>query len=184
MAMAELRVWAPGKDSVDLVAGDRRTPMAAAGGGWWACPAEAAGPAGDYAYSIDNGPPRPDPRSPYQPEGPGGPSRIVDQGAFGWTDGGWRGLALPGAVLYELHTGTFSAEGTFDGAIGHLAHLAALGVDAIELMPAAEFGGDRGWGYDGVDLFAPHHAYGGPDGLKRLVDAAPAHGLGVIMDVV
>jgi maltooligosyltrehalose trehalohydrolase len=182
--MAELRVWAPGKESVDLVAGGRRTPMAAAGGGWWTCPAEAAGPAGDYAYSINKGPPRPDPRSGYQPEGPDGPSRVVDHGAFGWTDGGWRGLALPGAVLYELHTGTFSAEGTFDGAIGHLAHLAALGVDAIELMPAAEFGGDRGWGYDGVNLFAPHHAYGGPDGLKRLVDAAHAHGLGVIMDVV
>src|SRR5689334_14396539 len=184
MAMAEMAVWAPGKDSVDLVAGDRRTPMAAAGGGWWTCPAEAAGPAGDYAYSIDKGPARPDPRSAYQPQGVDGPSRIVDHGAFGWTDGGWRGLALPGAVLYELHVGTFSAEGTFDGAIGHLAHLTALGVDAIELMPVAEFGGDRGWGYDGVDLFAPHHAYGGPDGLKRLVDAAHAHGLGVIMDVV
>ncbi len=105
-------------------------------------------------------------------EGVDGPSRIVDHAAFAWTDGGWRGLALPGAVLYELHVGTFSAAGTFDGAIGHLEHLVALGVDAIELMPVAEFAGDRGWGYDGVDLFAPHHAYGGPDGLKRLVDAA------------
>jgi maltooligosyltrehalose trehalohydrolase len=182
--MTDLRVWAPGKDSVDLVTGGRRIPMAAAGGGWWTGPPPEGGPAGDYSLSINNGPERPDPRSGHQPHGPDGPSRVVDHGAFTWTDGGWRGLALPGAVLYELHVGTFSAEGTFDGAIGHLAHLARLGVDAIELMPVAEFGGDRGWGYDGVNLFAPHHAYGGPDGLKRLVDAAHAHGLGVIMDVV
>jgi maltooligosyltrehalose trehalohydrolase len=93
-------------------------------------------------------------------------------------------MPLAGSVLYELHVGTFSAGGTFDGAIGHLDHLAALGVDAIELMPVAEFPGDRGWGYDGVDLFAPHHAYGGPDGLKRLVDAAHARGIGVVLDVV
>ena len=97
---------------------------------------------------------------------------------------GWAGFDLASAVLYELHVGTFSAEGTFDGAIGHLDHLVALGVDAVELLPVVEFPGRRGWGYDGVDLWAPHHAYGGPDGLKRLVDACHARGLGVVLDVV
>jgi maltooligosyltrehalose trehalohydrolase len=113
-----------------------------------------------------------------------GPSGLVDHGRFAWTDGAWRGLPLIGSVLYECHIGTFSAEGTFDGARGHLAHLADLGIDAIELLPVAEFPGRWGWGYDGVDLFAPHHAYGGPDGLRRFVDAAHAHGIAVVMDVV
>ena len=109
---------------------------------------------------------------------------MIDQAAFGWSDGRWRGLPLAGSVLHECHIGTFSAAGTFDGAIEHLDHVAGLGVDAIELMPVAEFPGRRGWGYDGACLFAPHHDYGGPDGLKRLVDAAHGRGLGVIMDVV
>ncbi len=153
-------------------------------GGWWAATVPGAGPGTDYAFSIENGPALPDPRSPFQPAGIHGPSRVVDHGAFAWSDGGWRGLPLAGSVLYECHIGTFSREGTFDGAIGRLEHLAALGVDAVELLPVAEFSGDRGWGYDGVDLFAPHHAYGGPDGLKRLIDAAHARGLGVLLDVV
>jgi maltooligosyltrehalose trehalohydrolase len=182
--MHEFRVWAPLPRGVELVLGERRVPMSPAGGGWWACADGAAGPGTDYAFSLDGGPPRPDPRSAFQPYGIDGPSRVVDHGAFGWHDDGWRGVALPGSVLYECHIGTFSAEGTFDGAIAHLGHLADLGVDAIELLPVAEFSGDRGWGYDGVGLFAPHHAYGGPDGLKRLVDAAHGHGIGVVMDVV
>jgi maltooligosyltrehalose trehalohydrolase len=188
--MHEFRVWAPGRRQVEvLLSGGPRVPMqpsdAAVGyGDWWACPVEQAGPGSDYAFSLDNGPPRPDPRSAFQPQGIEGPSRVVDHAAFAWTDAGWRGVPLAGSVLYECHVGTFSAEGTFDGAIKHLGHLAELGVDAIELMPVAEFSGDRGWGYDGVDLFAPHHAYGGPDALKRLVDAAHASGLGVVMDVV
>ena len=144
--------------------------------GWWTATVDEAGPGTDYSFSLDGGPPRPDPRSAFQPEGIDGPSRVIDHAAFAWRDGGWRGLPLAGAVLYECHVGTFSADGTFDGVIGHLDHLADLGVDAIELMPVAEFSGPRGWGYDGVDLFAPHHAYGGPDGLKRLVDAAPRPG--------
>jgi maltooligosyltrehalose trehalohydrolase len=183
----EFRVWAPGKQRVDVVFGDRRVPLEPRERGWWASHAEGAGEAGpgwDYAFSVNGGPPRPDPRSAFQPEGIDGPSRLVDQAAFAWTDAGWRGLPLAGSVLYECHVGTFSAEGTFDGAIEHLGHLAGLGVDAIELMPVAEFSGSHGWGYDGVDLFAPHHAYGGPDGLKRLVDAAHSSGLGVVMDVV
>jgi maltooligosyltrehalose trehalohydrolase len=182
----EFRVWAPDRDRVELVLGARSgpVPMERGAGGWWAIPVHGAGPLSDYAYKINGGPPRPDPRSACQPQGTCGPSRVVDHAAFAWSDTGWRGMPLAGSVLYELHVGTFSAEGTFDGAIGHLGHVADLGVDAIELMPVAEFSGDRGWGYDGVNLFAPHRAYGGPDGLKRLVDAAHDHGLGVVMDVV
>ncbi len=180
----EFRVWAPDRNSVDVVIGERQIPMEHSRHGWWAVCADGAGPGTDYAFSLDAGPPRPDPRSAFQPRGIHGPSRLVDQAAFAWTDAGWRGVPLTGSVLYECHVGTFSAEGTFDGAIEYLGHLADLGVDAIELMPVAEFSGPRGWGYDGVDLFAPHHAYGGPDGLKRLVDAAHARGLGVVMDVV
>jgi maltooligosyltrehalose trehalohydrolase len=180
----EFRVWAPGRRSVDVVVAGRHAAMRPSGGGWWASSVDGAGPGSDYAYRVDGGPARPDPRSPFQPDGINGPSRVVDHAAFAWTDDRWRGLPLAGSVLLECHIGTFSAEGTFDGAIAHLGHLADLGVDAIELLPVAEFSGPRGWGYDGVDLFAPHHAYGGPDGLKRLVDAAHGHGLGVVMDVV
>ena len=192
--MHEFRVWAPLSGRVEVVLGDRRLPMARAAsgsaawgsmtGGWWACSVDEAGPGTDYAFSLDGGPPRPDPRSAFQPRGIHGPSQVVDHSAFRWSDSDWRGVALPGCVLYECHIGTFSADGTFDGAIEHLGHLVDLGVDAIELLPVAEFSGARGWGYDGVDLFAPHHGYGGPDGLKRLVDAAHGHGLGVVMDVV
>jgi maltooligosyltrehalose trehalohydrolase len=180
------RVWAPDAKDVELVLGSRSVPvpMERGAGGWWAIPVGEAGPGSDYTFKINGGIPRADPRSAYQPQGVSGPSRLVDHAAFAWSDSGWRGVPLAGSVLYELHVGTFCAEGTFDGAIGHLGHVADLGADAIELMPVAEFSGDRGWGYDGVDLFAPHHAYGGPDGLKRLVDAAHDHGLGVVMDVV
>ncbi|WP_434094186.1 malto-oligosyltrehalose trehalohydrolase [Nonomuraea wenchangensis] len=180
----EFRVWAPGRERVELVLGERALPMRPAAGGWWERTVEEAGPGTDYAYALDGGPPRPDPRSAHQPHGPHAHSRTVDHAAFPWTDAAWRGTPLPGAVLYELHVGTFSPEGTFDGVIERLPHLAALGVDAIELMPVAEFSGRRGWGYDGVSLYAPHHAYGGPEGMKRLVDACHAHGLGVVVDVV
>jgi maltooligosyltrehalose trehalohydrolase len=187
--MHRFRVWAPGRNRVDVVIGGRRVPMQPADGGsgyggWWASSVDNAGPGSDYSFCIDGGPALPDPRSAFQPGGIHGPSRVVDHSAFAWTDDAWRGLPLAGSVLYECHVGTFSAEGTFDGAIEHLGHLTSLGVDAIELLPVAEFSGERGWGYDGVDLFAPHHAYGGPEGLKRLVDAAHARGLGVVMDVV
>ncbi len=182
--MHEFRAWAPRAGRAGVVLGQRRVPLRPAGRGWWAATVADAGPGSDYAFSLDGGPPRPDPRSASQPAGVHGPSRVVDHAAFAWSDDGWRARPLAGSVLYECHVGTFSAAGTFDGAIGHLGHLADLGVDAIELMPAAEFPGSRGWGYDGTCLFAPHHAYGGPDGLKRLVSAAHARGLGVIMDVV
>jgi maltooligosyltrehalose trehalohydrolase len=182
--MHEFRVWAPLPQRVEVVLGEQRIPMRRAGGGWWTCPVGQAGPGSDYAFSLDGGPSRPGPRSAFQPCGIDGPSRVVDHSAFAWGDSGWRGVPLAGSVIYECHVGTFSEQGTFDGVIDHLGHLVDLGVDIVELLPVAEFPGRRGWGYDGVDLFAPHHAYGGPDGLKRLVDAAHTHGLGVVLDVV
>jgi len=182
--MHRFEVWAPTPDVVELVLEDRRVPMDRDGRGWWRAEVPDASHGTRYAYSLDGGDPRPDPRSMHQPDGIAGWSAVVDHDRFEWTDQRWRGLPLNGAVLYELHIGTFSPEGTFDGAIARLPHLVELGVDAIELLPVAQFSGDRGWGYDGVGLYAPHHAYGGPEGLDRLVDAAHAHGLGVVMDVV
>ncbi len=142
-------------------------------------------PAGtDYWLRLDGGEPRADPRSAHQPQGVAGPSRTVDHGAFPWTDHEWRGLRWPATAIYELHVGTFTRAGTFDGAIERLDHLVGLGVDTVELMPVAEFPGGRGWGYDGVHLWAPQSSYGGPEGLKRFVDAAHAIGLAVVLDVV
>ena len=182
-------VWAPRAGrSVEVVVGEQRIALAPAdvGHGRWAGEVPGLEPGGDYAFSIDEGAPRPDPRSGHQPHGVHGPSRVVDHGAFGWSaaDAAWHGFHLPGAVLYELHVGTFSPAGTFAGVAEQLDHLVDLGVDAVELMPVVEFSGRRGWGYDGVDLWAPHHAYGGPEGLKSLVDACHARGLGVLLDVV
>lgn len=184
--MTLFRLWAPEAVAVDLVVGDDgfRSGMQASKGGWWQLEAPGAGPGSTYGFSVDGGPARPDPRSPSQPEGIDGPSAVVDQSAFRWSDQEWKGAPLAGAILYELHVGTFTPAGTFDGVIGHLGHLVELGVTVVELMPVAEFSGDRGWGYDGVLLYAPHHTYGGPEGLKRLIDACHAHGLGVALDVV
>ena len=176
-------VWAPAAQSVEIAVGGGRRAMSRRAGGWWQAPAVLEAGT-DYGFVLDGDGPFPDPRSPWQPAGVHGPSRTLDHGAFGWTDAGWSAPPLRDAVIYELHVGTFTPAGTFDSAIERLADLAALGVTHLELLPVAEFSGDRGWGYDGVDLFAPHHAYGGPDGLRRLVDAAHAHGLGVLIDVV
>ncbi|MFN2389504.1 MAG: malto-oligosyltrehalose trehalohydrolase [Actinomycetota bacterium] len=177
----ELTVWAPHAARVDVqLAG--RVAMDSRGDGWFRAPAPPPGT--DYGFVVDGGDPRPDPRSPWQPHGVHGPGRTVDHAAFGWTDARWRGTGLAGAVFYELHVGTFTPEGTFDGAIARLPHLVDLGVTIVELMPVAHFPGGRGWGYDGVDLYAPHHDYAGPDGLKRFVDACHSHGLAVVLDVV
>jgi len=185
---ATFSIWAPRASSAEVVIGDRRVRMemsaSASASGWFVATVDDAGPGTRYMLSIDGGDVRPDPRSNFQPEGLDGPSEIVDHGAFGWTDEAWRGVPLPSAVLYELHVGTFTADGTFEAAIGNLGHLADLGVDVIELMPVNEFPGLRGWGYDGAGLFAPHHGYGGPEGLKRLVDAAHNRGIAVVVDVV
>ncbi|HEX3827862.1 MAG TPA: malto-oligosyltrehalose trehalohydrolase [Sporichthyaceae bacterium] len=183
MMPASYAVWAPDAEAVDLCLDGECIPLLRRADGWWS-----GGPPprpGDrYGFSLDGGPPRADPRSGSQPDGPEGFSAVLDHGAFSWHDGDWRGFELPGSVLYELHVGTFSPEGTFDGVIERLDHLVALGVDAIEVMPIAEFPGRLGWGYDGVNLYAAHHGYGGPDGFKRLVDACHRAGLGVILDVV
>jgi maltooligosyltrehalose trehalohydrolase len=152
--------------------------------GWFEVEDPEAAPGDRYGFALDGGAPLPDPRSPSQPDGVHGLSEVVDHAGFAWTDQDWHGAPLASAVLYELHIGTFTPEGTFDAAIARLPELVELGVTALELLPVAEFPGERGWGYDGVDLYAPHHAYGGPEGLKRLVDACHAHGLAVVMDVV
>lgn len=178
----KFEVWAPRAEQVELELGGRTLPMTAGERGWHRV--EASASAGtDYWYVLD-GEHLPDPRSPWQAAGVHGPSRTVDHSAFQWTDSGWVRPPLAAMVVYELHVGTFSEAGTFAGVAGRLDHLVGLGVNAIELMPVVEFAGDRGWGYDGVDLYAPHHAYGGPEGLKGLVDACHARGLAVILDVV
>jgi len=182
--MATFRVWAPRARRVELVLGPRCVPMTGEAAGWWAVDVPEAGPGADYAFAVDGGTPLPDPRSPWQPSGVHGPSRVLDHAAFHWTDTGWRPGPLALAVIYELHVGTFTPAGTFDAAIDRLDHLVDLGVTHVELMPVAELPGARGWGYDGVDLYAPHHAYGGPSGFKRLVDACHARGLAVLLDVV
>ncbi|MBO0692994.1 MAG: malto-oligosyltrehalose trehalohydrolase [Acidimicrobiaceae bacterium] len=194
--MTRFGVWAPDHHSVDLVLDDRRVAMSpspsppsgssasSAPDGWWAVEVADAGAGTRYRFSVDGGSPRPDPRSPSQPDGPEAPSAVVDHSSYQWGDQAWHGRPLASAVLYELHVGTFTEAGTFDAVIERLDYLVDLGVNAIELMPVAEFPGVRGWGYDGVDLWSPHHAYGGPEGLKRLVDAAHARGLAVVLDVV
>ncbi|MEA2681630.1 MAG: maltooligosyltrehalose trehalohydrolase [Candidatus Binataceae bacterium] len=180
-----IRVWAPTAHDVQLDLRDERLPMVRADGGWWIIDTPRALPGVDYAFVLDGAePPLPDPRSSSQPYGVHGRSRIVDHSASAWTDANWSAPALDSAIIYEMHVGTFTAAGTFEAAIDRLSHLKNLGVTHVELMPVAEFSGDRGWGYDGVDIFAPHHAYGGPDGLKRLVDACHASGLAVLLDVV
>jgi maltooligosyltrehalose trehalohydrolase len=153
------------------------------GGGWWRVDVDAQ--AGmDYAFCIDGGPPRPDPRSAWQPHGSDGPSRTVDHAAFVWTDHAFQQRPLSSGILYELHIGAFTPEGTFDAAIAKLAHLQELGATHVELMPVTDSPGAFCWGYDNVNLFAVRHGYGGPEGLKRFVDACHARGMAVIIDVV
>ncbi|MFN2526483.1 MAG: malto-oligosyltrehalose trehalohydrolase [Actinomycetota bacterium] len=180
--MKELEVWAPRAGTVALVGEEDRFPMTRNTDGWFCAPLPP--PDTDYSLSLEGGPPRPDPRSGSQPAGVHGRSRVVDHEAFTWSDHDWKGLSLDELIVYELHVGTFTAEGTFDGIARNLDHLVDLGVTAIELMPVAEFAGSRGWGYDAVDLYAPHHSYGGPSALKQLVAACHRRGLGVILDVV
>jgi maltooligosyltrehalose trehalohydrolase len=178
------RVWAPAAANVDVEVDGERHAMRDVGRGWWEAAVEAAGPGSTYGFCLDGGDPVKDPRSPWQPDGPHGLSRVVDHDAFAWTDSAWRGRPFAGTVLYELHIGTFTPEGTFAAAIERLDHVVDLGVTAVEVMPVNGFDGDRGWGYDGVDLFAVHEPYGGPLGFKHFVDAAHARGLAVVLDVV
>jgi maltooligosyltrehalose trehalohydrolase len=176
-------VWAPLAGSVEVVLADRAVPMRDVGDGTFHASVTAA--CGDrYRYRLDRATDFPDPMSRDQPDGVRGPSAVVDPASFPWTDGDWGGVALADLVVYELHVGTFTPAGTFDAIVPHLPGLRALGITAIELMPVATFPGDRGWGYDGLYTGAPHHAYGGPEGLAGLVDAAHAEGLAVVLDVV
>ncbi len=176
--LVEFRVWAPAAETV-TVGGRALEPE---GDGCFAA-ALPARPGDDYGFELDGGRALADPCSSWQPGGLRGLSRVLDTGAFEWAAAP-PGVSLADLVVYELHVGTFTPEGTFDAAIPRLPELAELGVTAIELMPVATFPGERGWGYDGVFTSAPHRAYGGPHGLARLVDAAHAAGLGVVLDVV
>jgi maltooligosyltrehalose trehalohydrolase len=169
---------------VEIQTGGSRFPMAPTSNGWWTAEVPSARPGDDYGFVLDAAGPFPDPRSPFQPAGVHGLSRLVDQGKFEWTDRGFQAPPLAAALIYELHVGTFTATGTFRSAIEKLDELVSLGVTHVELMPVMEFSGDWGWGYDGVDLFAPHHVYGAPDDLKALVDACHTCGLAVLLDVV
>ncbi|HEX2092587.1 MAG TPA: malto-oligosyltrehalose trehalohydrolase, partial [Longimicrobiaceae bacterium] len=184
----EFRVWAPGHRQVDVVVygpnEESLHPLAPEGEGFFAGRVEGLRARARYRLRLDEGDTFPDPCSRSQPEGVHGPSEVVDPAAFPWTDGGWRGIPLEEMVIYELHVGTATPEGTFDALIGRLDYFVELGVTALELMPVAEFPGERNWGYDGVCLFAPDSSYGGPEGLRRLVDAAHGRGVAVIQDVV
>jgi maltooligosyltrehalose trehalohydrolase len=182
--MTLFEVWVP-ETTVKLRIDGQDLDMERGEHGWWGRDVPEAGPGTDYSFVLpDHETPLPDPRSKWQPEGVHGPSRVYDHSAFPWSDGAWTGRQLPGSVLYELHVGTFTSEGTFDAAVERLDHLVDLGVDIVELLPVNAFNGEHNWGYDGAFWYAPHEAYGGPDGLKRLVDAAHRKGLGVVLDVV
>ena len=159
-------------------------PLASERDGFFVGWIEGIGAGARYKYRLDGGECFPDPGSRSQPEGVHGASEVVDPSAFRWTDGGWTGIAPEELIIYELHVGTFTPQGTFDALVEKLPELKALGITALELMPISEFPGERNWGYDGVYLYAPSHAYGGPAGLRRLVDAAHREGLAVLLDVV
>ena len=182
--MHTFRVWAPLPKKVEILAGGKIDAMIAQPDGWWTAEISDAGPGDDYGFILDGEGPFPDPRSACQPNGIHGLSRLINHDDFPWPDGGWQPPALASAIIYELPMGTFTPAGTFLGAIEKLDHLVLLGATHVELMPVAEFSGCHGWGYDGVDLFAPHHRYGTPDDLKKLVAACHARRLGVILDVV
>jgi maltooligosyltrehalose trehalohydrolase len=188
-AGVHFRVWAASVKHVEVVLYDdaRETGVFALtpeSDGYFAGYIAGIGPGARYMYRLDSGDPRPDPATRFQPAGVHSFSQVVDPALFEWTDDGWRGIPLEDAIIYELHVGTATEVGTFDALIERLEDLRDLGVTAIELMPVADFPGERNWGYDGVNLFAPARAYGGPEALRRLVDAAHARGLAVLLDVV
>lgn len=184
--VATFRVWAPAARTVELVVHDSelRLPLRPATCGYFEMTTDGLSADTLYMYRVDGQGPFPDPCSRFQPQGPHGPSQLVGPHRFCWDDDAWRGVDPAGQVLYELHIGAFTPDGTFDAACERLQWLKQLGVTLIELMPVAEFPGRWNWGYDGVQLFAPFHGYGDYEGLKRFVSAAHRLGLGVILDVV
>lgn len=182
---SHFRIWAPRRKTVAVVFSGREEPLVRETSGYFSGYVQGAGAGQRYRIRLDgNTDTYPDPGSRFQPEGPHGPSEIVNPALFQWQDRGWPGIRLKGQVLYELHAGTFTQAGTWRAAVERLKDIRSVGITTIELMPVAEFSGQFGWGYDGVDLFAPCHVYGRPDDLRGFVDAAHALGLGVILDVV
>jgi maltooligosyltrehalose trehalohydrolase len=184
--MHRFEVWAPLPKRISLRVNGSTLPMNGPDDhGWWRLDVTNAGPGTEYCYLVDRDQTcYPDPRSQWQPYGVHGVSDVYDQDSFRWTDDKYQPPPLASAVIYELHIGTFTEEGTLDSAIGNLEYLAELGITHVELMPVASFAGNHGWGYDSVALFAVHQPYGGPDALKRFVDAAHNKGLAVLLDVV
>lgn len=185
--VVHFRLWAPKANEVAVVlvrdAGDERIPLEREPNGYFSGAVQDASAGLRYRFQLDGGT-YPDPASRFQPEGPHGPSEVVDPSSFVWTDADWAGTGPDGQILYEMHLGTFTREGTWQAAIQKLPHLVELGITVIEVMPVAEFPGKFGWGYDGVNFFAPTHLYGAPDDFRAFVDAAHAAGIGVILDVV
>ncbi|HVL58377.1 MAG TPA: alpha-amylase family glycosyl hydrolase, partial [Burkholderiaceae bacterium] len=184
---ATFRIWAPRASEVDLVIEaprPQRIRMQPEPDGFFGADVAGLRPGALYRYRLDGQGPYPDPSSRYQPQGPHGPSMLVDPNGWRWRDDDWRGVSITGQVVYELHVGCFTREGTFDAAREKLPYLKALGVTLLEVMPVAEFPGRFNWGYDGVSLYAPYHGYGDYDAFKRFVDDAHRLGLGVILDVV
>src|SRR4051794_6476621 len=179
----EFSVWAPVPERVRLQVDGEVHDMRRDGTGFWRATVPAS-PEADYGFLLDDDPPRPDPRSRRQPDGVHGLSRRFDPDAHEWGDGAWTGRPLAGGVVYEMHVGTFTPEGTLDAAIGRLGHLVRLGVDFVELLPVNAFNGTHNWGYDGVAWYAVQETYGGPAAYQRFVDACHQQGLGVIQDVV
>ncbi len=184
--MHRFEVWAPFAKAVAVQVNSASFPMQKIGDrGWWLAEVAHAGPGTDYGYLIDDDPkPYPDPRSRWQPDGVHALSRVYDQHAFRWSDAEFHAPPLSSAIVYELHVGTFTASGTLDAAIEKLDHWVELGITHLELMPVASFAGTYGWGYDGVALYSVFEPYGGPDALKRFVNAAHGKGLAVLLDVV
>ena len=183
------RVWAPSRERAVVVfeessAEEQAVELAPEQDGYFSGLVKGAGAGTLYKYRLDGGDAFPDPASRFQPQGPHGPSQVIDPSTFPWTDAGWPGAGREGRVIYEMHVGTFTPEGTWEAAARQLPELAELGITVVEVMPVAEFPGRFGWGYDGVDLFAPYHLYGEPDDFRRFVDRAHAAGLAVILDVV
>jgi len=184
----QFRIWAPDARKVDVVIDGKnfRYPLGAEEDGYFSGFLQEARVGTIYKFSLDGGEAFPDPASRYQPEGPHGPSQVVDPNVYVWSNNekSWPGVSIEGQILYELHIGTFSLQGTFLSAIHEFSRLRDVGITILECMPLAEFPGDVGWGYDGVDLFAPFHRYGYPDDLRQMIDAAHQRGLGIILDVV
>jgi maltooligosyltrehalose trehalohydrolase len=178
------RVWAPLRKSVEVVTTRGVVPLSRENDQYFSGLVPDVVDGDTYRFRLDEGDAFPDPASRFQPEGPHGPSQVVDPFAFSWSDGGWPGVQLAGQIIYELHIGTFTREGTWQAAIGELPALARLGITVIEVMPVASFAGRFGWGYDGVNWFSPSQLYGTPDDMRQFVDTAHSLGMGVILDVV